>query len=52
MYRILLCILLLSTALALSLSGLKADASFDSRTTVSGKYTQRTVQQVLGQLGM
>ena len=38
--------------LALSLSGLKADASFDTRTTVSAKYTQRSVQQVLGQLGM
>lgn len=38
--------------LALSLSSLKADASFDTRTTVSAKYTQRSVQQVLGQLGM
>lgn len=38
--------------LALSLSGLKADASFDTRTTVSAKYAQRSVQQVLGQLGM
>lgn len=38
--------------LALSLSSLKADASFDTHTTVSAKYTQRSVQQVLGQLGM
>lgn len=38
--------------LALSLSSLKADTSFDTRTTVSAKYTQRSVQQVLGQLGM
>ncbi len=39
-------------SLSLNLSSLKATSDIEPNTAVSSKYTQRSVQQVLGQLGM
>ena len=39
-------------SLSLNLSSLKATTDIEPTTSVSSKYTQRSVQQVLGQLGM
>ena len=36
--------------LSLNLSGLKTDANWNYRTTISSKYTRRSVQEVLGKL--
>ena len=39
-------------SLQISLSGLKANADFETSTSVSSKYTQRSAQEILSKLGM